>query len=141
MIEGMVKNIDDIVFTIFDTETTGLNPEFGDRIVEIAAMKLVNNKKIAQFQSLINPQRPISEAAFRVNRISPGMVAQAPRMEAVLPEFLKFVGDSCLCSYNAGFDMAFLYNEARLAEMKKASRSIKTLATISMELSRCPTTE
>lgn len=125
--QGMIMNIEDMAFTIFDTETTGLNPGLGDRIVEIAAMKFVNNKKTAQFQSLINPKRPISEDAFRVNRISTDMVAQAPRMEAVLPEFLKFVGDSCLCSYNAGFDMAFLYSEMKLAE---AAVSLKDLVVI-----------
>jgi DNA polymerase III epsilon subunit family exonuclease len=141
VISGMVKNIDDIVFTIFDTETTGLNPEFGDRIVEIAAVKLVNNRKVAQFQSLINPQRPISEAAFRVNRISPDMVAQAPRMEAVLPEFLKFVGDSCLCSYNAGFDMAFLYNEARLAEMNFPLQGLVVIDILKMAKKLLPALE
>jgi DNA polymerase III epsilon subunit family exonuclease len=109
-----VKDIDDIEFTVFDTETTGLNPELGDRIVEIAAVRLNHGREIAQFHSLVNPQRPISEAAFRVNRISPDMVAQAPRMEAILPGFMKFIGDSCLCSYNAGFDMAFLHNEIAL---------------------------
>ena len=111
----MEKKLEDVEFTIFDTETTGLNPEFGDRVVEIAAIKYKNKEKIAQFQTLVNPQRPISEAAFQVNRITANMLTDAPRMEQVLPEFLDFIAGTCLCSYNAGFDIGFLHNEILLA--------------------------
>ncbi len=137
----MTGHIEDAVFTIFDTETTGLNPEFGDRIVEIAAVKLINNRKISRFQSLVNPLRPISEAAFQVNHISPDMVAQAPRMDAVLPEFLGFVGDSCLCSYNAGFDMAFLYNEMKLADLSMPGRDLVVIDILKMARKLLPALE
>ena len=110
----MHKNLEEIEFTIFDTETTGLEPESGDRIVELAAVRFKNKGRIATFQSLVNPGRPISEAAFQVNRITPDMLKDAATIDKVLPEFLGFIQNSCLCSYNAGFDLAFLNSELRL---------------------------
>ncbi len=110
----MHRNIDEVEFTIFDTETTGLEPESGDRVVEIAGIRFRGDEKISTFQSLINPGRPISPAAFAVNKISEDMLRDAPKAEEVLPGFLDFIKDSCLCSYNAGFDLGFLNNELKL---------------------------
>ncbi|MCX5702781.1 MAG: exonuclease domain-containing protein [Candidatus Omnitrophica bacterium] len=110
----MDKNLNQTEFTIFDTETTGLAPDSGDRIVEIAAIRFKGDKRIATFESLVNPKRPISEAAFQVNRITPDMLKDAPTIETVMPEFLKFIEDSYLCSYNATFDLGFLNNELKL---------------------------
>lgn len=110
----MNQNIDDVEFTVFDTETTGLEPQSGDRIIEIAAIRLRGEQKISQFQKLVNPHRAISEAAFKVNRITPDMLENAPDMQTVMPEFLSFIQGSCLCSYNAAFDLEFLNNELRL---------------------------
>lgn len=113
----MNKDINEVEFTIFDTETTGLEPESGDRIVEIAGIRFRGQEKIATFQTLVNPGRPISEAAFAVNQITAEMLKDAPAINTILPEFLKFIQGSCLCSYNAGFDWGFLNNELRLAGM------------------------
>ncbi|MFH0912816.1 MAG: exonuclease domain-containing protein [Candidatus Omnitrophota bacterium] len=110
----MDRNIDEVEFTIFDTETTGLDPESGDRIVEIAGIRFKGREKIATFQTLVNPHRLISEAAFAVNRITPQMLKSAPKISRVMPEFLDFIQDSCLCSYNATFDLGFLRNELKL---------------------------
>jgi len=110
----MHKHIDEIEFTIFDTETTGLDPESGDRVVEVAAIRFKGNDRIAEFQTLVNPQRPISRAAFQVNHISQDMLARAPAIEKVMPDFLNFIKDSCLCSYNAGFDLGFINNELKI---------------------------
>ena len=107
----MANHIDEIEFTIFDTETTGLDPQGGDRIVEIAGLRFKGDEQIATFHSLVDPGRPISSAAFAVNGITPQMLAGAPSSERVLPEFLDFIKDSCLCSYNAGFDLGFLNSE------------------------------
>ncbi len=105
--------IDEVEFTIFDTETTGLDPQAGDRIVEIAAIRFKGKDKINSFQTLVNPHRPISPAAYQVNRISQEMLESAPDINTVMPEFLKFIKDSCLCSYNAGFDLEFLDQELK----------------------------
>jgi DNA polymerase-3 subunit epsilon len=110
----MSKDLNDIEFTIFDTETTGLDPAGGDRIVEIAAIRFRNISRISDFQVLINPARKMSEAAFLVNGISDEMLKDAPLMREVMPGFMKFIKGSCLCSYNAGFDMGFLNNELKL---------------------------
>ena len=110
----MIKNIDEIEFTIFDTETTGLEPLSGDRIVEIAGIRLRGKVRISTFQNLVNPNRPISEAAFQVNRITQDMLKNAPGIDKVLPKFLDFIQGSSLCSYNAGFDLEFLNNELKL---------------------------
>jgi len=111
----MNRDINEVEFTIFDTETTGLEPESGDRIVEIAGIRFKGQEKIATFQTLVNPHRPISEAAFAVNHITPEMLKGAPDINTVLPEFLKFIKGSCLCSYNAAFDWGFLNHELRLS--------------------------
>lgn len=110
----MHKQIDDVEFTLFDTETTGLDPHGGDRIVEIAAVRIKGGSRISDFQALINPGRPVSEAAFRVNHITQDMLEAADDAKRVIPRFVEFAKDSCLCSYNAAFDMSFLNNELEL---------------------------
>ncbi|MFA5410675.1 MAG: exonuclease domain-containing protein [Candidatus Omnitrophota bacterium] len=110
----MRKDINEVEFTIFDTETTGLEPASGDRIVEIAALRFKGREKLATFQALVNPQRPISDAAFAVNKITAQMLSGAPEIKEVMPKFLDFIQGSCLCSYNAGFDLEFLNNELKL---------------------------
>ena len=108
------QNIDDTEFTIFDTETTGLEPQSGDRIVEIAGIRFKGNEQIAVFQTLVNPKRPISEAAAAVNHITLDMLKDAPAIDRVMPDFLDFIKGSCICSYNATFDLEFLSHELKL---------------------------
>jgi len=110
----MNRHIDEVEFTIFDTETTGLDPSSGDRIVEIAAVRMKGKERLAELQALINPGRQISDAAFRVNHITPEMLKGAPPAAEVVPKFLDFIRGSCLCSYNAGFDIEFLNSELAL---------------------------
>jgi len=107
----MDKPFEESEFTFFDTETTGLEPQAGDRIIELAAIRLSGGRQTARFHALINPHRPVSEGAFRVNRITPEMLADAKEAKAVIPQFLHFISGSCLCSYNAPFDMSFLESE------------------------------
>ena len=113
----MNKNIDEIEFVIFDTETTGLDPSTGDRIVEIAALKFKGTEKVAEFQALVNPGRPISAAAFAVNKISQEMLQDAATPETVIPKFIDFIQGTCVCSYNAGFDLEFLNNELKILSL------------------------
>ena len=110
----MDRDLNEVEFVIFDTETTGLEPELGDRVVEIAALKFKGQERLATFESLINPKRQISAAAFAVNNISQEMLKGAPEAGEVLPKFLDFIKGSCICSYNAGFDLKFLNNELKL---------------------------
>lgn len=110
----MNNDLNEIEFVIFDTETTGLEPESGDRVVEIAGLKFKGQERLSTFESLLNPKREISAAAFAVNNISQEMLKNAPEAGEILPKFLEFIKGSCICSYNAGFDLKFLNSELKL---------------------------
>jgi DNA polymerase III subunit epsilon len=110
----MLKHIDEVEFTIFDTETTGLHPACGDRIVELAGLRVKGKERISEFDALVNPAREISPEAFAVNKITPEMLKDAPGIGVVMPKFLDFVQGSYLCSYNVEFDLSFLNNELKI---------------------------
>ncbi|MFA6357483.1 MAG: 3'-5' exonuclease [Candidatus Omnitrophota bacterium] len=110
----MPEHIEELEITIFDTETTGLRPEEGHRIVELAALRVKGNQRIAIFDELVNPRREISPGAFAVNKITQEMLKDAAQIEAVMPNFLDFIKGSVLCSYNVEFDLNFLKNELKL---------------------------
>ncbi len=118
-------------FIIFDVETTGLSPQTGDRIIEIGALKIRNLKAVAEFHTLVNPDREISPGAFAVNGITQDMVAVAPLAQEVLPAFLHFVGENPIVAHNARFDMSFLGHEMALAGMN-FSRPFKVIDTLRM---------
>lgn len=100
-------------FTVFDTETTGLDPAKGHRIVEIAGVRVENGVILeeAAFTSFVNPERDIPWEAKQVNHISEEDVAGAPGIMTVLPSFLSFAQGSILVAHNAQFDMNFLHAE------------------------------
>jgi len=114
-------HIDDVEFTIFDTETTGLDFGAGERIVEIAGVRFKGETIIAEFDSLVNSGKPVSPGAFAVNKISAGMLQTAPGAEKAIPDFLNFVANSCLASYNTEFDLGFLDNELNLLKLEARS--------------------
>ncbi len=107
----MHRNIEDVEFTIFDTETTGLEPESGDRVIEIAGIRFKGDRQISIFNTLVNPHRQVSPGAFAVNKISQDMLMDAPDFSEIAEKFMDFVSGSVLCSYNAPFDMGFIGNE------------------------------
>lgn len=117
----MYSDFEEIEFTIFDTETTGLNSQSGDRVVELAALRVKGEKRIATFETLVNPSREISAGAFAVNKITPQMLENAPKIELVLPKFLEFILGSYLCSYNAEFDLNFIKNEFKIIRSPSSS--------------------
>jgi len=108
------RTINEVDFVIFDTETTGLDPASGDRIIEIAGVRLKGEKQIDAFHSLVNPGRPISEGAFSVNHISQDMLRDAPPPSQIIPQFLEFCREAFLASYNANFDLGFLNAEVKI---------------------------
>ena len=127
-----------MAYIIFDTETTGLNPKMGDRIVEIAAVKVVNGRISNEtFDSLINPHRLIDHGAARVNRITNEMLRNAPESSEVIPKFLDFVGSDTLVAHNAGFDLAFLANEMMLLGLNTDSLP-KSLCTLELAKKKLP---
>ena len=105
-------------FVVFDVETTGLSPQGGDRIVEIAALKIKNLEPVARFHSLVDPQREISPGAFEVNGITPWMLNGKPKAGEILPDFLEFIGGFPLVGHNIAFDLSFLIYELSLLGLK-----------------------
>lgn len=99
--------------TVFDVETTGLDPLRGHRIIEIAGVRIDNGQidETKSFVSLVNPEREIPWEAKQVNKIRDEDVAGAPSIEQVLPQFLEFAAGTILVAHNANFDMGFLANE------------------------------
>ena len=103
---------------VLDTETTGLDPSDGHRLVEIGGLELYNCIPTGQvFHRYIDPQRDIPESAFEVHGLSREFLTGKPLFEHVAEEFLAFVGDAKLVIHNAEFDMRFLN-----AELQRAGR-------------------
>lgn len=94
-----------------DIETTGLTTE-KNQIIEIGAVKIVDNEITDTFSTLIKPTIIISPLITALTGITNDMVADAPIIEAVMPHFLEFVGDELLLAHNANFDVCFLYDNA-----------------------------
>jgi len=100
---------------VVDTETTGLDPAEGHRIVEIAALELVNHVPTGRvFHRYVNPQRAMPEAALAVHGLSDVFLAGQDTFDAVADPFLEFVGGDRLVIHNAGFDLAFINTELAL---------------------------
>jgi len=101
---------------IFDTETTGLDPKSGDRLVEIGCVEMVNRVPTgATFHGYFNPQRDMPAEAERVHGLSEAFLADKPLFAARAQELLDFLGDSPLVAHNAGFDFGFLNTELTVA--------------------------
>ena len=102
--------LSELAYTVFDTETTGLNPSEGDQIIQIGAVRCVNTKLLRQesFEQLVNPGRLIPAATVAIHGISQEMVSGQPSIGEVLPAFYAFAQDSVLVAHNAAFDMKFL---------------------------------
>jgi DNA polymerase III subunit epsilon len=99
---------------ILDTETTGLSPRDGHRIVEIGAVELVNHMPTGQtFHVYIDPERDMPKEAEAVHGLSASFLKGKPRFSAIADDFLKFVGDAVLIIHNASFDMSFINWELR----------------------------
>jgi len=122
-------NVKKAEHVIFDVETTGLSVLGGDRIIEIAAIKMKENIVVDIFESYVNPQRLIPIEAQRVNNITDDMVKDAPTSEIVLPKILDFIGGACLSGHNVKFDLNFLCYELSLIgrKLKDETPAVDTL--------------
>lgn len=115
---------------VLDTETTGLSPDSGHRLIEIGALEIVNHVPTgAVFHHYIDPERDVPEDAFRIHGISSEFLAGKPKFADIVSDFLDFIGDAPLVIHNAAFDMGFLNWELKrtgLAELA-AARAVDTL--------------
>ena len=104
------RPLTELSYTVFDTETTGLDPTGGDEIIQIGATRIVNGRllKHESFEQLIDPRRPLDPASIAVHHITPEMLEGQPTIAEVLPAFHRFAHDTVLVAHNAAFDMRFL---------------------------------
>lgn len=99
-----------LAFVAFDTETTGLNPSMGDEIIQLGAVRIVNNRLLHHecIDQLVNPLRPVPNSSVKIHGIDPDLLPSQPTIDQVLPDFHAFALDSVLVAHNAAFDMRFL---------------------------------
>jgi DNA polymerase-3 subunit epsilon len=114
------RRLADLAYTVFDTETTGLDPAAGDEIISVGAVRIVNGRLLQgeTFEALVDPQRSLSESSVAVHGITPDLLHGHPTIEHVLPRFRRFVEDTVLVGHNAAFDMRFL-------QLKEAQTGIR----------------
>ena len=114
---------------ILDTETTGLEPEQGHRIIEIGCVELVNRRKTGRtFHRYLRPDREIDRAAQQVHGITNEFLAQQPRFADVVDELIEFISGAELVIHNAAFDIAFL--DAELQRLPGPARRMRDLCTV-----------
>ena len=116
---------------LFDTETTGLDPLTGDRVIEIAAIELINDLPTGRkFHALLDPERDIPAESTRIHGITNAHVEGKPKFADIADDFLNFIGTAPLVAHNAPFDFAFV--DAELARLRRpalgTARMIDTLA-------------
>jgi DNA polymerase-3 subunit epsilon len=100
---------------VLDTETTGIDPKQGHRIVEIGAIELIDKRLTGKaFHAYLNPDRDVSYSAYRVHGITRHFLKDKPRFGEIADPFLKFVSDSKMVIHNAPFDVRFLNHELSL---------------------------
>ena len=104
------RRIADLTFTVFDTETTGLNPRGGDEIIAVGAVRIVNSQLLRReiFDQLVDPQRELPWESIKIHGIEPEMLQGKPAIDSVLPRFHNFIADTILVGHNAAFDMRML---------------------------------
>ena len=110
---------------VFDTETTGLDPIGGDRVIEIAATEIINDKLTDKsFHVYINPERDIPESAFRVHGISRDFLLDKPIFCQVIDQFIEFIGEDPIIAHNAEFDLKFINEELRRAGRSSLEKNV-----------------
>ena len=115
---------------IFDTETTGLSPATGDRIVEIGAVELIGMQVGETFHRYINPERDVPEEVVRVHGLTGHFLSDKPLFAHVCEDLTKFFGDDTIVAHNAAFDRNFLNAELERCGLQPTpeSRYVDTLA-------------
>ena len=123
---------------IFDTETTGLDPKSGDRLVEIGCIEMVNRVPTGNtFHAYFNPDRDMPAGAEAVHGLSAAFLSDKPRFHERVGELIEFIGDSPLVAHNAGFDFGFLNAELAMLDMEAVCRT-RMIDTVALARVRHP---
>ena len=115
---------------VLDTETTGLSPDNGDRVVEIGCVELINHVPTSNtFQVYLNPEKQMDPGAEKVHGLTNEFLVDKPKFIDVADDFLSFIGSSTLVAHNADFDVGFLNSELSRAKKEKikTNRVVDTL--------------
>ena len=116
---------------VLDTETTGLDPETGHRIVEVACLELLNHIPTGRhFQAYLNPERDMPREAEEVHGLTAAFLADKPKFGQVVAQLLEFIGDAALVIHNAEFDLKFLNAELRRVELPPLGHRVVDTLTI-----------
>ena len=110
------RPLHEVVFVILDLETSGAAPSTGAAITEIGAVKVRGGEIIGEFQTFVNPQHGLSDFITSLTGITDEMLADAPKIKSVLPDFFEFLGsdkETVLVAHNAPFDLGFLKAAAK----------------------------
>ena len=121
------KSIKDTTFVVVDIETTGLCFD-ADEIIEIGAVKILNNEIIDTFSSLVKPKRLVPTNIINLTGITNEMLKSAPSIEQVLPSFMEFLNDGIFVAHNAEFDSGFIRREASKHGFSFDNKILDTLA-------------
>jgi len=123
------RKLSELTYTVFDTETTGLEPSNGDEIIQIGAARIVNNRLLRQevFDQIIDPECPLKPASIPIHGITEDMVRGKPTIDVVLPSFYEFCEDTVLIAHNAAFDMRFLQLKEERTGIKFSQPVLDTL--------------
>ncbi len=126
------QSLDD-EYVVFDIETTGFSPLY-NKIIEIGAVKVSKGEIIDKFSTFVNPEEPIPYRIEQLTSINDGMVIDAPTIDKILPEFLKFCEDAVMVAHNADFDMSFIISEGKKLGIERDYTIVDTVALARMLL-------
>jgi DNA polymerase-3 subunit epsilon len=123
------RPLSELAYTVFDTETTGLQPLQGDEIISIGAVRILNGRLLSgeTFEQLVNPQRSVGHESSRIHGLTDAMLAGQPAIAAALPRFHRFCDATVLIAHNAAFDMRFLQLKEPATGLKFSHPVLDTL--------------
>lgn len=123
------RMLTDLTYTVFDTETTGLEPSAGDEIIQIGATRIVNGRLLRSesIDQLVDPRRPLRPEGIPIHGITEEMLVGQPTIDQVLPSFFAFCDDTVLVAHNAAFDMRFLQLKEDLTGIRFRKPVLDTL--------------
>ncbi|MDM8521951.1 exonuclease domain-containing protein [Desulfococcaceae bacterium HSG8] len=123
------RPLTELAYTVFDTETTGLDPKGGDEIISIGCVRIVNCRLLREesFDQLIDPRRSVPPESTKIHGIHPEMLEGQPVIEKILPLFQKFAEDTIFVGHNAAFDMRMLQMKEEVTGIKFTNPVVDTL--------------